>query len=114
MSEGVVVAIIGLLSVVLGQTLVQLLQKFFSRAKEKADADMDLRDELRAEIKRKEEELESLRARVTDSDRWRIDYYKLYRAFLDLKSVTLTLLHRSPDDTVEIPEIPPRSVNDDD
>lgn len=109
-TEGVIVAIIGLLSVVLGQTLVELLKKFLGRAKETADQNLGIRDELRIEIQRKEVELAALRAENKqldeEKDRWRVDYFKLYYAFYELKALAVGLLHRSGDSTMELPEAP--------
>lgn len=110
MTEGVIIAIIGLLSVVLGQTLVELLKKFLGRAKEEADSNLGIRDELRLEIKRKEEELAILRSENKqldeEKDRWRVDYFRLYYAFYELKALAVGLIHRTGDSTLELPEAP--------
>lgn len=86
------------------------MKKFLGRAKETADQNLGIRDELRLEIKRREEELIALKAENKlldeEKDRWKIDYFKLYYAYYELKAMAVGLLHRSGDSTLELPEAP--------
>lgn len=116
MSEGIIVAIVGLLSVVLGQTLNQLLQKLLGRAKEKHDEGEKWREELRTEIRRKEDELVRLKTENAmldnEKDKWRFDYFVLYQAFHEMKVLAVGLIHRLGADNIELPELPRRHSDD--
>jgi len=115
MSEGIIIAIIGLFSVIISQTLAETLKKLFSKAKEKADVGTAFRDELRKEIDRKDEEIAELRKEVRflegDKDRWRVDYFKIYQAFFELKALAVSLTHRLGEASMEIPQLPERSTD---
>lgn len=117
MSEGIVVAIIGLFSVIVSQTLAETLKKFFSKAKEKSDASTQFRDELRKEIDRRDQEINELRKEVrfleSDKDNWRIDYFKLYQAYFEMKALLVGLTHRTGDISIEIPQLPERKADRD-
>jgi len=105
-----------LFSVLIGQTLVEVLKKFLNRAKEQADAQLGMRDELRLEIQRREKELSELREESrqleASRDNWRIDYFKIYEAFYELRTILIGLMHRSGETTLNVPELPKRGGDD--
>lgn len=109
-------ALIGLFSVIIGQTLVEILKKFLNRAKEQADAQLGMRDELRLEIQRREKELSELRIEAqqleASRDNWRIDYFRIYEAFYELRTIVIGLMHRHNESTIGVPEIPKRGGMD--
>lgn len=116
MSEGIIIAIVGLLSVVLSQALNSLLQKLLGRAKEKTDQDQKFREELRTEIRRRDEEIAKLRAEneILDRsrDKWRFDYFVLYQVFHELKAIAVGLLHRAGETDIVLPQLPARRHTD--
>lgn len=115
-SEGVIIAIIGVFSVVLAQSISELVKKFLNRTAEKDTGNLGIRDELRLEIARKDKENELLRVENkeldAERDRWKMDYFKLYIAFVDIKTMVQDLLRRHPDANIELPVTPPRSEDD--
>ena len=61
--------------------ILKILEKILGRAKEKTETDMGLRNELREDIKRKNEELAAVHQELSDTEReldvWKAKYYDL-------------------------------------
>lgn len=99
-SEGIVIAVIGVVSTVAATTLLEVVKKGLSRAKDKSEQDSGLRTELRADLQTKRDELielkKELRALEDESDKWRQDYWSLYAIFFRLKLIAIKLYQNDP------------------
>lgn len=109
MSEGIVIAVIGVVSTVAATTLLEVVKKGLSRAKDKSEQDSGLRTELRADLQTKRDELielkKELRILEDESDKWRQDYWSLYAIFFRLKLIAIKLYQNDPDMREQIENI---------
>lgn len=89
MSEGIIIALIGLCSGGLSAALLKLLEKFLGRAKDKSESDLGMRSELRLELDRKNADNKQLNieqdALEAEVDNWRRKYWELFESFMKLK-----------------------------
>lgn len=99
-TEAVWVAIIGLFSGGFGIGLIKIVEKVLGRGTEKAEIDSNFRGELRMEIDRKQNEINSLKLTLDRSEEeangYKRKYWLLFERFFTLKTYSSTLA-----DTVE-------------
>lgn len=104
MSEGIIIALIGLFSGGLATAILKILEKYLGKEKAKQDHEADMRTELRVDLDRKIKELNCLRAELrdieTELNQWRIDYWHLYESFFQLK----ILCYQSADNNPKLKE----------
>src|SRR6478752_188655 len=90
MTENVIIAIVGLFSVLISQLVAESLKKFFTRTKEQSDIHASFREELRKEIQRYSDEArrlrEELRELEAEYDALRVKYFDLYCLYADLNA----------------------------
>lgn len=109
MSEGILIAVIGLFSGGLSAALLKILEKFLGKAKEKSEADSGIRSELRLELDRKLDEVKALKVEMRDleaqADKWRFDYWALFEVFFQLKIIGQLMAQSNPELKAQIDAI---------
>lgn len=109
MSEGVAIAVIGVVSTIAATTLLEVVKKVLSRATDKSEQDSGLRGELRQDLETKRDEIEGLKKELKElekeSDKWRVDYWTLYSAFFSLRLIAIKIYQNDPELRAQIEKI---------
>lgn len=109
MSEGIVIAVIGVVSTAVATTLLEVVKKGLSKAKDQSDRDSGLRTELRQDLETRRQELielkRELKALELESDKWRQDYWSLYSVFFQLKLIAIKFYQNDPELRMQIENI---------
>lgn len=76
MSEGLLIALVTAIIGLIAGVVLKLAEKFFSKAKDQADADESRAAGLRVDLERKDQELTNLKTELKEIDE-KIDKYKI-------------------------------------
>lgn len=108
-SEGIVIAVIGVVSTVAATSVLEIVKRFLSRAKDKSEQDSGLRTELREDLSSKRTEIADMKRELKEleeeSDRWRIDYWALFAVFFQLRLVAIKFYENDPTMRAQIEKI---------
>ncbi|WP_128970026.1 hypothetical protein [Rhodococcus opacus] len=91
MSEALLICLIGAFSGGLATACLKVLEHYLGKAKDKAEQDSGIRDELRIDLTRKNEEIKDLKKEVdlleSEVDELRAKYYSVLEENLRLRNV---------------------------
>jgi hypothetical protein len=95
---------IALIGTVCGGVGLKVTEYWLGRSKVKIDDAAQIRGELRLEITSQREEIKALEI---ERDKWREEYYKLYKDYIAVQTDLKIALEKIKDEANGPPEIPP-------
>lgn len=87
--SSVVVSAIALLSAAISTIGLKLVERWLNKSKDKDTSQLEMRNELRGDLKERLAEIDKLKVEIESLDKavdeWRKKYYDVYEAYLKLK-----------------------------